>query len=154
MGPVLPALAIAAAGTLAFLNREKIAQVFASAEQKAALRRAAGETQALTPGTVTTLEKGRKYAVLVELVGGGSRTPPPAADAVTQQSAFLANFFGAAGFTGVSTPTLRDQTAVDKFSTGLPSTWVFTGTWDRPEKFIAQGDPAIATALFTLLPSS
>lgn len=103
------------------------------------------------PGTVSELTKGQSYAVQVQLAPG---TFTRDAEGLKAASSFLRNFFSSNGFDlGSSQPALRDTESTSRFDANLSSTWVFTATWTRPEKFVAGvGDPAIGVALFTPLP--
>ena len=108
------------------------------------------------PGTVSELAKGQTYAVQAQL-SGASQAGGGAQQFTTVEAAagFLKNFFQSVGFDlGTSIPTLRDKEAADKFTAGLSSTWIFTATWTRPEKFVGgEGSPMIGMALFTPLPT-
>lgn len=109
-------------------------------------------------GTVTSLVKGKTYAVIAVITKAITDDPRWKAlgdipnEKKVQQ--LIASTFAQSGCKVLSTPVVRDNAEMSKAMAGEPSAWVFNMQWLMDDTYIKRQIPWLGNAAFFLLPVS
>lgn len=145
MGPLAIVLAAAAAAG-AFIAYEK--------KKKSV----PGQVPGALPGVVSSLTKGKSYAVIAVITKDITSDPlwnNPQLAALTNEQKIqqiISVAFTQAGAKMLSVPVIRDATEASKAIAGDPSAWLFNIQWMNDADHVTQVIPWLSNSQFVMLP--